>query len=205
MAIKAIIFDMGGVILRTEDPSSREALARRLGTTRRELEKKVFQSESSLESEVGKITDAEHWHIVLQHYGLEPESYPQVYKEFFAGDTMDEVIIEYIKQLKKDYKIGLLSNAWVNARENLSRLYDFQKYFDDLVFSAEVGMRKPDERIFRLVLERLEVEPQEAIFIDDFAINITGATEIGIHAVLYKDRDEAIGEVNQLLNRNNPD
>lgn len=192
---------MGGVILRTIDPSSREALAERLGTTRRELEKQIFQSESSLKSEVGKISDSEHWRSVMKHYGLPPEDYPQVYKEFFAGDRMDEILIDYIKSLKKNYKIGLLSNAWTNARENLSKLYDFLYLFDAAIFSAEVGMRKPDARVFRLLLEQLGVESHEAIFVDDFASNITGAQEIGINAVYYKDREAAIAEVNRLLDK----
>lgn len=196
---------MGGVILRTIDPTSREALAQRLGTSRRELEKQVFQSESSLQSEVGKISDSDHWEIVLDQYGLPLEDYPQVYKEFFAGDRMDVDLIEYIRSLQQDYKTGLLSNAWVNARENLFRLYDFLDIFDVAVFSAEVGMRKPDERVFKLVLDRLDVKPQEAIFIDDFASNITGAEKVGLHAVLYENREQAIAEINRLLAENSAD
>ena len=62
---KAIIFDMGGVLLRSMDPKPREALANRFGTTRKELEKFVFHGPTSLQSEVGQVTDIFHWQTVL--------------------------------------------------------------------------------------------------------------------------------------------
>ena len=62
-----------------------------------------------------------------------------------------------------------------------------------------MGLRKPDKRIFKLILERLEVEPQEAIFVDDFAENVAGAAKSGLHTVHFKSREQAIAEVKRLL------
>jgi beta-phosphoglucomutase-like phosphatase (HAD superfamily) len=66
--IKAVIFDMGGVILRTVDPTKREAMAKRLGVTRSELEAVVFQSETSVQSELGQLSEAGHWKAVLAYF-----------------------------------------------------------------------------------------------------------------------------------------
>ena len=197
--IKAIIFDMGGVILRTVDPSIREQMAMRLGTTRQELEQVLFLSPTSLQSEIGELSEVEHWKVVLAHYGQPAESYPEMYAEFFSGDAIDMEMITYIEFLKTDYKLGLLSNAWMNARKNLIQLHDFLDLFDVSIFSAEVGLRKPDERIYRLMLEHLQIEPQESIFVDDFPMNIEGAAAIGMHAVHFRDREQAICDVNQIL------
>lgn len=199
MTIKAVIFDMGGVILRTEDPGKREAMAQRLGTTRRDLEYMLFLSPSALETEFGRITEVEHIHNVLKHYGQAIEDHAHFYNEFFCGDVMDEKVIDFIKDLKKNYKVGLLSNAWMNIRKNLSDYYDFVDIFNVSIFSAEVGLRKPDERIFKLILDRLGVEAQEAIFVDDFLENVNGAAEVGLHVVHFKNRDQAIADVKRIL------
>ncbi len=201
MKIKAIVFDMGGVLLRTMDGSRREEMARRFGTTRRELEKTLFLSPTSIQSEVGQLSDIDHWRAVLQHYQQPEEDYHEAYTGFFSGDEIDAVFMDYIRALKVEYRVGLLSNAWMNARQNLGKLYDFIDVFDVSIFSAEVGLRKPDKRIFQLMLEKLGVEAQETIFVDDFAENISGAAALGMQAILFREREQAIQEINQLLGK----
>ena len=201
--IKAIIFDMGGVILRTVDPGKREQMAARLGTNRKDLEEMIFQGPSSIQSELGKISDEEHWKAVLAHYGIPTDEYKEISIEFSSGDAVDKEMITFIQSLKGDYKLGLLSNAWVNARKNIIPMQDYFDLFDVSIFSAEVGMRKPDERIYRLMLERLDVNPRESIFVDDFPANIEGASAIGMQAVLYRDLEQTIRDVNQILKQQN--
>jgi epoxide hydrolase-like predicted phosphatase len=197
--IKAVIFDMGGVILRTVDLGRREAMAKRLGTTRTELEKALFLSPTSLQSELGELSDVEHWQTILTLYHQPVENYPQMYAEFFSGDEIDLDLIAYIRSLKKDYKVGLLSNAWMNARQNIKELHDFMDIFDVSIFSAEVGLRKPDARIFQLMLDKLQVEAGEAVFVDDFPQNIAGAQGVGLHTVLFRDSESAVRDVNNIL------
>ncbi|HHE40946.1 MAG TPA: hypothetical protein ENL10_05550, partial [Candidatus Cloacimonetes bacterium] len=117
---KAVIFDMGGVILRTEDPTPREELAEEFGTTRKELEKFIFISPTSIQSEVGAISDEEHWKVVLEHFMRTDLTFEEVYERFFSGDKIDQKLLEFAKSLKPQYQIGLLSNAWENARKHLS-------------------------------------------------------------------------------------
>ncbi|BBB48290.1 HAD family hydrolase [Pelolinea submarina] len=199
-AIKAVIFDMGGVILRTVDPAPREGLAKRLGVPRMELEMAIFTGPTSLQSEIGELSDIEHWETIAALYHQPIESWPQLYNEFFGGDEVDMELVTYLRGLKGKFKIGLLSNAWVNGRQNLVKLYgDFLDVFDVSVFSSEIGLRKPDERAFQAVLDKLGVEAQEAIFVDDVPHNTAGAAEMGIHAVLFTDRDNAIKEINNRL------
>jgi len=197
--IKAVIFDMGGVIYRTVDQSKREAMARRLATTRRELEETLFLGPTSIQSELGRISDLDHWKFVLAHYKQPVEKYREIYAEFFAGDALDLELIAYMRTLKSKYKIGLLSNAWVNARQNITQLQDFMDIFDVSIFSAEVGMRKPDARIFNLVLDRLGVRAEEALFVDDFPDNIESAAALGMHTVLFRGRQNAVEEINRFL------
>ncbi len=183
---KAIIFDMGGVLLRSMDPKPREALANRFGTTRKELEKFVFHGPTSLQSEVGQVTDIFHWQTVLVHYEQKEEDLEKIYSEYFSGDSIDQELLDFAESLKPKYKIGLLSNAWVDARNRLGAMYHFIDVFDVSIFSAEVGMRKPEAGIYLLMLDKLQVKPEESIFIDDFAANIEGAEKLGIRTIQFK-------------------
>jgi epoxide hydrolase-like predicted phosphatase len=196
---KAIIFDMGGVLLRTIDSTPREAMARRFGTSRKELEKYVFRGPTSVQSEVGTVSDIYHWQTVLDHFGQTKIDPLDAYNEYFSGDGIDKALLGYAESLKPVYKIGLLSNAWVDSRKKLGALFYFIDIFDVSIFSAEVKTRKPDEKIFRLMLDKLMVKPEEAIFIDDFIENIEGAKRVGLSTLLFKNTPETIREINAML------
>jgi epoxide hydrolase-like predicted phosphatase len=184
--IRAIIFDMGGVIILTCDDSSRVALARQLGVSTEELIKAVFSSESAIRSEEGEINKNDHWKNVLRSFGKDSVKNVTPYDEtFWAGDCIDNELMGFIHSLKKKYKIGFLSNAFKGAREWVEGHFHFLDAFDLTIFSYEVKLRKPDPRIYRLVCERLDVRPDEAIFIDDMAVNVEGARLAGLHAIQY--------------------
>ncbi len=199
--IKAVIFDMGGVILRTIDYAPREGMAQRFGCSRAELEKFVFLSATSVLSEVGKLSDIDHWRAVLEYFNQSEFNAEEAYDEFFSGDAINQELLEYARSLKPKRRIGLLSNAWENTRKRLEGQYGFINDFDISIFSAEVGKRKPDEDIFILALEKLNVKPKEAIFIDDFVSNVRGAQNAGLHAILFESNEQVIAEVNRLINQ----
>ena len=68
-----------------------------------------------------------------------------------------------------------------------------------MVDSAFVGARKPDRRIYEITLERLDVPAPEALLIDDVELNCTAARDLGMHAVWFRDTDQAIAEIETLL------
>ena len=197
--IKALIFDMGGVILRTQDHKPRELMAKRFHTSRRELEDYIFMSQSSLLSEVGKKSNYEHWQTVLDYFDVDDVNPETAYRDFFSGDVVNSELLDYIDVLRPNYRIGLLSNSWSNARENLSRMFEFLKHFEVSIFSSELGVRKPDPEIFYEFLRKLEVTAEESIFIDDFEENINGAKAVGLHAILFKDNPSVVLAINKLL------
>jgi len=197
--IKTVIFDMGGVLLRTADASSREAIAKRFGVSRRELEAFVFSSESSIQSEQGGLTDVEHWHNVMRHFGQPLDDYLTLYDEYFTGDFIDQRLLDFAASLKPTYKLGLLSNAWDNARTLLSQRFDFLDRFDVSVFSYEVKARKPYPGIYKTMLERIDTLPEQALFIDDVQENVDGARAVGMHALRFTGTEEIINAINALL------
>ena len=187
--------------MRTVDLAPREAMARRFGTTREDLEKYIFQGPTSVQSEVGLVSDIYHWQSVLEHFGQTGADPLEAYSEFFSGDAIDQELLGYAESLKPEYKIGLLSNAWVGSRSKLGSLFHFIEVFDAAIFSAEVKARKPDEELFQLILDRLKVKPDESIFIDDFIENIEGAKKLGINTILFKNAQGTIRQINAMLGR----
>jgi len=197
--IKAVIFDMGGVLLRTEDTSARDAIAKRFGVTRQELEAVVFSNESSIRSEQGKLSDVEHWQMVMRHFGQPVGDHLPLYNEYFSGDFIDQRLLRFAASLKPQYKLGLLSNAWESARPLLSERFDFLDIFDHSIFSYEVKIRKPDPAIYNAILEMMMVQPQEAIFIDDLLENVEGAKAVGMVALHFESTDQVIQVIKQRL------
>ncbi|HWR66618.1 MAG TPA: HAD family phosphatase [Bellilinea sp.] len=203
--IKAVIFDMGGVLLRTIDQGPREALGARYGFDTQRLFDVVLTSESSKQAEVGLKPDKVHWEWALDELGIPQEERAEFIKEFWAGDRMDYELLDFIQSLRPAIRTGLLSNAWPNTRSNITRHWGaLEPYFDVTIFSAELGMRKPAPEFFHWLLERLDVRPDEAIFVDDYGKNIEAARELGMQAVKFCSTEQAIQDVRALINHSVP-
>ena len=111
---------------------------------------------------------------------------------------MEENLVDYLRNLRPAVKTGLLSNAWNGARASVSKKFSFLDAFDQIVFSAEVGMRKPDKAIFDLILDRLKVPAEQAVFVDDFIANIDGAQNAGLKCIHFVTVDQALDDLKNL-------
>lgn len=198
MPIRAIFFDLGGVILRTEYQAPREHLAERLNMTYEDLSSAVFDSESAELASIGKITTDQHWARVAAKLGLPATEAKALGEEFFAGDVIDRVLLNAIRAFRPKYKTGLISNGWSDMREYIAR-HEFGDAFDTLVISAEVGMTKPSPEIFSLATGKLEVRPTEAAFVDDMAVNVEAARALGMRGVLFRERGQALEDLRAQL------
>lgn len=198
MTIKVVFFDLGGVIVRTEFQAPRQQLADRLRIDYDDLNKLVFDSETSNRASVGEISSEEHWISVIQRLKRPGEERQSIRDEFFAGDIVDRTLLEYIRSLRPKYKTGLISNAWGDLRDFIVR-EKFDDAFDKMIISAEVGAMKPEPRIFQIALEQFGVRPDEAVFVDDFYINIEGCEKVGIKGIHFKDPETTLQQLNELL------
>lgn len=93
-------------------------------------------------------------------------------------------------------RTGLLSNSW--GPDGYARA-EFPALFDAVVISGEVGMRKPEPRIFEFAASQLGLTPAECVFIDDFAVNVEAATSCGMTAVLHETADLTVARLSELL------
>lgn len=197
--IKAVIWDMGGVILRSEDWAPRQALAQEYGMTLEEIHNLVFSSDSGTRATLGEITEEEHWQIIARQLNLSTDESKRFQNKFWQGDRLDQSLVDFIRSLKPSYTTGLLSNAWNGARRVLTKSKPCIDAFHVSVFSCEVGLAKPDPAIYRYIIRLCGIEPNEAIFVDDFIENINAANDLGIHGIQFKSAGQAIQDVNRLL------
>ena len=199
MTIRAVIFDVGGVILRTEVQSPRLRWAERLGVSPEVLSATVFDSDAAAEATVGRLPAEAAWAHVAAAFDLDADALAQLRADFFSGDRCDDALVAFLRGLRPAYKTGILSNAWSDGRQVIAGKFALDDAVDDLVISAEVGVAKPDPRIYELATTRLGVRPEETIFVDDFVRNIDGARRFGMQAVHFRNREQTIAEVRALL------
>jgi HAD superfamily hydrolase (TIGR01509 family) len=188
LSLRAVIFDFGGVLARTRSQVRREAWSRRLNIPVRELNDIVFGAENGYAAQLGQWTDDVHWDWIGRRIGLSGDSLERFRSDFFADDVLDIELLAHVDRLRAaGYHVGLLSNASGNARQIFRDRYDLLDHFDSVTISAEEGIMKPDPRIFHTALVRAGVEPEQALFVDDFIENVDGARALGMHAVHFQD------------------
>ncbi len=160
-----------------------------------ELETGRMTEARFLELVSGALTDALGRQISLHGFG----------ERYFAHLHANEPMIALMRELRgRGYKLAICTN---NVREwegQWRAKLPVDEIFDDVIDSAFVGMRKPDPQIYELTLARLGVGPAEALFIDDIEVNCTAAHELGIHAVWFRDTEQAIGEIQAALAAGGP-
>lgn len=199
MPIKAVLWDMGGVLLHMGDETPRQELAIEFGVPLKKIYWAIFDSPSAQAATVGKITVKDHWRNVGLILDIPEEKLPEFLRRFWGVDNIDRQTIEFIHLLRKYFKTGLLSNAWDNIRDLLEHEWRIADAFDDMIISAEVGLAKPDPRIYQLAVNRLGVDPGEAVFIDDVLENVQAAREAGLFAIQFHDRSQAYTELENIV------
>jgi epoxide hydrolase-like predicted phosphatase len=200
MNIQAILFDIGGVLVRTMDRAPRQALAEHLGTTAQALEALVFGGEVGRRAQLGLVDESEQWAYACRQVGWPLERVEEFRQQFFGGDRLDTELVEYIRRLHQAYKTGIISNAMSGTRTWIEGPWEMGTLFDAIVLSGEVGVMKPDPHIYQIALERLDVQPEQVVFIDDFQHNIDGALAAGMHGIHFCSTEQLRADLEELLN-----
>ena len=197
--IKTVIFDLGGVLVRTDNPEPRRLLAEKFEMTYDDLSALVYGCESAELATRGAITAEVHKETVLKELGLPAGTFTSFGDEFWAGDSLDSQLVEFIQGLQGEYTTALLSNAWDDLRQCVVDVWQIENAFDRLVISAEIGLVKPDLAIYQWLISQLELEPSQAVFVDDFPHNVEGAQAAGLQAIHFRTPEQAVVELQKLL------
>ena len=199
MTIRAVIFDVGGVLVRTERRTARRQWEERLGLPEFGLGKAVFGSEMSARASIGQASVADVWRHVAAQFGLNEEQMRELERDFWSDDWLDTELAQFVRDLRPRVKTGILSNAWPEARKVLTAKFRLADAVDVMILSAEVGCAKPDLRIYQIAVERLGVRFDEAVFVDDMAQNVAAAQALGMGGIQFKSTAQTIAEIEQYL------
>lgn len=186
MAIKAFVFDCGGVLLRNDDLSAYRAWEQRLGLEQGGLAERLWQGETWRLAELGKISEDEFWRRTSDLLGLDDNGARDALRQdLWESWALDTQVLDVIDTIRQRYPVAILSNATDALEGMLAERYQVADRFAAILNSARLGVAKPDEAIFQIMLKRLKAEPSEVVFIDDRAENVAAAAALGMHVVWF--------------------
>ncbi len=198
MVIKALFFDLGGVLFQRVDRGRRKFWEQRLGISANQIAAEVWISPIGRLALIGQATHEQVWTEIGRKFSLTPEELSQLESDFQAEAFIDEGLLDFIRSLRPQYRLGVISDAFLNARSRVEAVITTD-CFDAMVFSAEEGVTKPDPIIFERALQRLGVMADQAIFVDDIPHNVDGAQKIGMHAIQFHDSSQVQSEISIIL------
>ena len=199
MAIRAVVFDIGGVLEITPRTGWVEKWEIQLNLKPGELDERLMDvwrdgstgiiSEEEVEKSVGEIMEMDQRQVEALMADLWEEYLGELNVELSA----------YFASLRPRYQTAILTNSFVGARDKEQERYNFAELCDLLIYSHEEGIAKPERRIFELTCERLGVQPPEIVFLDNVEANVAAAREFGIHAILFRETTQAIADIHACL------
>jgi putative hydrolase of the HAD superfamily len=198
-SIKVIFFDIGGVLLHIHP----EKMIKKISAITDipfDIVENSFPEEAHDAYERGQITDYD-WYQSCKNSlptknGLTENQFWEAWSMLLGNETE---AVDILIKLKKSYKIWLLSNT--NSRHIKNEVrgnYIFPNLVDGAIYSYDVGYRKPEKKIYQLACKHAKVDPESCVFIDDLKDNITGANQVGLHGVHYKNTLELKEELKTL-------
>ena len=183
--IRALLFDLGDVIVGLDFPRAYRAAARLTGRSVEEIPELIGRTGLAKAYELGRITSREFHEKFSAAIGLHVsfEEFRALWGDMFGdGTLLPEPLFE---QLRQNYRMLIVSNTNELHFEWIVEHYPLLRHFDDYVLSYQVGSMKPDTAIFREAVRRAGRRPEECFFSDDKAENISAAARLGIDAVQF--------------------
>ncbi len=186
--IRAIFFDMGGVLIRTEASYAQlRAYDALLGWEPDTLRQRLYSGPAWEAVSKGLISLDAYWAQV----GAELEAHlPPTfrgYRDNFFGGHLDPATLHLARRLRGRYLLGVLSNATRLLAQDIARAPRFRGLFDAICISALEGYRKPEPEAFLLAAQRLGLPPQACLLIDDKPRNIEAAQEVGMPGIVHQN------------------
>jgi len=196
--VKGLIVDFGGV-LTTNVFDSFKAFCRAEGLPEDSV-KNIFRERGEglallRELEKGELTADEFSQKFAPLLGVSPDN---LVERLFGGAGPDEPMVDAVRRARAaGIKTGLISNSWGNGLAYDPAL--LEELFDAVVISGEVGLHKPQPEIFRLGAERIDVAPEQCVFVDDLRENCAGAEAVGMKAILHRGSAGTLPQLEVLL------
>ena len=191
MSLRAVVFDYGMVLTGPQEPEAYATLLRLTGLPSERFEPLYWANRHAYDE--GKFTGLQFWQKLLGSASIPDKA--GLVEELNLWDarmwtTQSPAMLAWQLELKqRGVKTAILSNMGDNVLANMERTFDWLPRFDVLVWSYQLRMAKPDPAIYLHTLRELDVEPDEALFIDDKQVNTDAARALGMRAILFSTVD----------------
>jgi HAD superfamily hydrolase (TIGR01509 family) len=194
IALTVIIFDLGGVIIKRSFPPFAAEIEAVYGVPKNlvvEAARRYWP-----QFLLGKMSEEEYWRCISQDLRIacEPKRFGSMLRAFLV---LDVDVYLLVKQLRKNYCLVLLSNVSREWMEHMLSKYPLQEIFNPIITSYDLKLAKPrlvdcadPTKIFRVVLERIDVKPEDCIFIDDHQENLEPAKSVGMRIILFQNAQQ---------------
>ena len=202
MTIKAIVFDLGGVVLDLDFSNfyNRIITQSPLNKPQTPIMLEFFRQSDIYHQ--GNMSDKEFYQLacdLLQIVMLNQSEFFNAFNSIISGFNPD--VVEIIRQIRDNGRYKLLALSNVNASHwdyIQKKKWEFIDYFDELILSHEIHLIKPDPKVFNYTIQKVGCKPNQIVFIDDGLNNVRSARELGIIGIKYTNKDELIEELKKL-------
>lgn len=203
MAIRAVLFDFGGVLYRIPDQRwlRRWQIFLGLGADE-DISTLIAAPEDSPYMQAileGRISEDEVWERVGRRWRISPFLMRWLRRTVISRRRVNREMAAFLGNLRPRYRTGILSNAGSDARRLFTDVFGFDRLVDAMIISAEEGVAKPNERIYHLALDRLGVKADEVVFVDDMAVNVAAACQLGMQAIQFHETQQVLTAVRSFL------
>lgn len=206
MEIKVVIWDIGGVLMcpigGSPNPGefskgAHEYMAKYMNLT---LKKWNTCVKGPIEkSSIGKISKSRVLKELSKILDCSSKTIERVFKKAYVMSyPQNKELYKFVLGLKKKgYKIAILSDQWHISKEAIIKP-SFSRNFDPIVVSCDVGMKKPQPEIYKLILKKLKIPARNCVFIDNHSMNLDPAKKLGIRTILYKNNKQLFKQLKEL-------
>lgn len=177
--MKAIVLDMYGVIVKQTGDDFIPYVQRTFPDLKPE---EIYIP--WFKADVGELTSLEVWEIIGFQGDLE-----KVEKEYLDTIELNDGFLDFITAIKKQYKLAIISNDSSRWSKHLREKFDINKFFDVVSISGDLKIQKPDERIFKLTIDRLGCNAKDCFYVDDREWNLEAAGKVEMNTVLFNNRN----------------
>lgn len=192
--ITTIAFDFGGVLARKIEDEYLCHMAHAAGADPERFIPALWEHRDKYDA--GELDAPSYWREVMENSGVGIGSAEAVaetvttliHLDALGWGTIQPSMVRWLTTLRSSgYGRIIISNMSVEMRGYLIRETSLMRYFDDIIISGEIGINKPDERIFKAASERVGTPLEQMLFIDDLAPNVAGARAAGMQALQFTD------------------
>jgi len=177
--MKVIVLDVYGVIVKQTGDDFVPYVQRTFpDLTPEEIYKPWFKADA------GELTSLEMWEAIGFKSDIE-----KIEKEFLNTQELNEGFSAFASAASKSYRMAIISNDLSRWSKYLRKKFDIDKYFEVISISGDLKLQKPDERIFKLTIEKLGCRAEDCLYVDDREGNLKAASIIGMNAVLFNSRN----------------